>query len=203
MKWRNSRNAYGLIGIVTHWVLAVAIVALFVSGLWMVDLTYYHPWYNRAPDLHKAFGVLTAVAMAVRLLWRWWDGVPEPAAGVRRWEAAGASVAHGLMYLGVFVTAISGYLIVTAKGDPVDVFGVVAIPAVIHDLPRQADTAGAVHYWVAIALIALAGLHTMAALKHHVLDRDETLIRMLRAGRTERTSPSSVTSYRSEKRRSS
>lgn len=203
MRWRNSKSAYGLIGIATHWVLAVAIVGLFVSGLWMVELTYYDPWYYRAPELHKAFGVLTAAAMAARLVWRWWDGVPEPAAGVRRWEAAGAAVAHGLMYAGVFAVAVSGYLMVTAKGAPVSVFGIVEIPAVIHDQPRQADTAGDVHYWVAVALIALAGLHTLAALKHHLLDRDETLVRMLRVGQPRRSAPSAESSPRSEQRRSS
>lgn len=202
MRWRNSTAAYGLIGIVTHWLLALVIVVLFASGLWMVDLTYYHPWYNRAPDLHKSFGVVTAVAMAARLVWRWWEGVPAPAAGVRRWEAASATVVHGLMYAGVFILAISGYLMVTAKGDPVNVFGIVSIPATIHGLPRQADTMGAVHYWVAIALIALAGLHTLAALKHHIVDRDETLVRMLWAGGPQRSAPSTESPSRSEQRRS-
>lgn len=184
MLWRNTSDSYGLIGIASHWLLAVAIVGLFASGLWMVDLTYYDVWYHRAPELHKAFGVLTAAAMGLRLLWRWWGVVPGPAPGVKRWEAVVASAVHGVLYLGVFAAAISGYLIATAKGDPVDVFGLAAVPAVIHDLPRQADVAGDVHYWIGVAIISLAGLHAAAALKHHLIDGDQTLVRMLWPRRT-------------------
>jgi cytochrome b561 len=74
---------------------------------------------------------------------------------------------------------LSGYLISTADGRPVDVFGIFTLPATLSGLPNQADTAGDLHLAMAIAVIVLAALHALAALKHHFIDRDRTLRRML------------------------
>ena len=179
MRWRNSRSSYGVISVATHWVAATAVIGLFASGLWMVGLTYYHPWYTRAPELHVAIGVLTAALMLARLLWRWLDSPPDPEPGSTRWQIRASALVHALLYLGIFATAVSGYLITTAKGAPAEVFGLFSLPATLHDLPGQEDWAGRAHLLVAYGLIGLAGLHALAALKHHFLDRDATLRRML------------------------
>jgi cytochrome b561 len=83
------------------------------------------------------------------------------------------------MYALIYMLMLSGYLISTADGRSIMVFDLFAVPASISGLPNQADIAGKVHEWLAFALIALAGLHTLAALKHHLVDRDRTLRRML------------------------
>jgi len=75
---------------------------------------------------------------------------------------------------------ISGYLISTAKGKPIDVFGLFELPATLHGLDGQEDIAGMVHEYLAYSLIALAVLHAAGAIKHHVIDKDKTLIRMLK-----------------------
>ncbi len=179
MSLRDTRATYGVISIVLHWLVAVAVIGLFASGLWMVDLGYYDPWYHRAPDLHKSVGMVLLVAVAARIVWRWAGGAPEPEPGARPWEIGVARWVHRLLAFGPLAIIAAGYLISTAKGDPVLVFGLVSIPATLEGGARQADVAGAVHYWLAVALIGLAGLHALAALKHHFIDRDATLKRML------------------------
>jgi cytochrome b561 len=72
----------------------------------------------------------------------------------------------------------SGYLISTADGRAVDVFDWFSIPATIHGYDNQEDIAGLVHLVLAISLISLVTLHAAAALKHHFIDRDRTLLRM-------------------------
>ncbi len=176
---RNSGERYGVISVVSHWLVAAAVIGLFASGLWMVGLGYYDPWYHRAPELHKAVGILAAVVMLGRLVWRWADRKPRPDPGLRPWEIWTSGLVHGLLYLGIFVCAVSGYLIATAKGAPVDLFGLASLPATYQGLPRQEDLAGEVHELVGWALILLAGLHALAALKHHFFDHDATLRRML------------------------
>ncbi|MNR57354.1 hypothetical protein D3C85_1781150 [compost metagenome] len=74
---------------------------------------------------------------------------------------------------------ISGYLISTAEGVAIDVFGWFSVPATLSGLPEQADVAGVIHFYLAWSLVVLAVLHALAALKHHFLDRDPTLTRML------------------------
>jgi cytochrome b561 len=182
---RNTPSTYGAVHIVLHWLTAVSVIGLFASGLWMVELGYYDPWYNRAPALHKAFGIVLVVVMLIRLVWRWGNGVPEPEPGVRRWETQAAHWVHAALHLGVFAAVISGYLIATAKGAPVAVFDLFSVPATIHGLDRQEDIAGDFHYFVSYGLIGLAGLHALAALKHHMIDRDATLLRMLGMKRRE------------------
>src|SRR5690554_3222953 len=137
MHWKNTATRYGLVAIVLHWVVAVTVIGLAILGLWMVDLSYYSPYYRSAPFWHKSIG------------------------------------------LTLFVILISGYLISTAKGQGISFFGWFEVPATLTGLPSQADRAGQIHYWMAMAVLALAGLHALGALKHHFLDRDDTLRRML------------------------
>ena len=84
-----------------------------------------------------------------------------------------------LLYGLLFALMISGYLISTADGKSIDVFGLFAVPAIISDIPNMEDVAGKVHWYLALLLISLTGLHTLAALKHHFIDEDQTLRKML------------------------
>lgn len=74
---------------------------------------------------------------------------------------------------------VAGYLISTADGEPISVFGWFSVPATLSGLPDQADVAGEIHLYLAWALVVFAVLHAFAALKHHFIDRDPTLKRML------------------------
>lgn len=179
MQWRNSSNRYGLVSVVIHWLVAVAVFALFALGLWMTDLTYYSEWYRTAPALHKSIGVTVFTLMLVRVLWRLLTPTPAPLSSHSSSVRLLSQLGHGLLYLGIFTVLLSGYLISTAEGRGVSVFGWFEIPALISGLPEQADVAGAIHFYVAWALVVFALLHGLAALKHHVLDRDDTLKRML------------------------
>ena len=74
---------------------------------------------------------------------------------------------------------ITGYLISTADGRGIEVFELITIPAYGAIIENQEDIAGLVHKWLAYLLIALASLHALAALKHHFIDKDNTLNRMI------------------------
>jgi cytochrome b561 len=177
--WRNTEEGYGLVAIVLHWSMAAVIVGLFALGLWMVELTYYDPWYREATEIHKSAGVVLFLALILRLLWRWSNPRPTPESGLAPWERKASRAAHVAFYVLLFAVMTSGYLISTADGRPIDVFGWFAVPATLSGLPGQADIAGDVHLALAITLIALAAVHAAGALKHHFLDRDRTLVRML------------------------
>lgn len=181
---RNHQNAYGLISILLHWLVALAVIGLFVLGLWMVDLTYYSPWYKTAPDWHKSIGVILAAALCFRLVWRLANPQPKAPSNHKPWEIRLAHITHFVLYSLLFGIVISGYLISTAKGQGISVFDWFEVPALITDLPQQADRAGRIHYWLALALMGLITLHVSGALKHHFIDRDPTLTRMLKPGPT-------------------
>lgn len=178
---RNTPHRYGSVHIALHWLTAAAVLFLFPLGLWMVELDYYDSWYHRAPELHKSLGILLAAVVGLRLVWRWSNPHPRPLGTAL--ENRLATAAHWLLYLLLIALLASGYLISTAEGHPIEVFGWFSVPATLHGLPRQADVAGEIHEFLAFALIALVALHAGAALKHHFINRDRTLRRMLGADR--------------------
>lgn len=178
--WRNTVNGYGWVSIALHWLVAAVVIGMFGLGLWMTDLEYYHAWYKRGPDLHKSIGILVFVVVAARLVWRYTN--PHPAMHGKPWERRTAAATHVLLYVLMIALMISGYLISTADGRGIGVFGLLEVPATLTG-KHQEDIAGLVHEILAWSLIALAALHALAALKHHIVDRDNTLKRMVRAGR--------------------
>lgn len=176
---RNSHDTYGLVAVFLHWLVALVVVGLFGLGLWMVELTYYDDWYRTAPAIHKGVGVLLFITVALRLGWRLVGPRPGPLATHSMLERRIAGITHALLYALLFAVMLSGYLISTADGRPIDVFGLFSVPALISEVPNQADVAGEIHLVLAISLVSLAGVHALAALKHHLIDRDRTLLRML------------------------
>ena len=180
---KNSVSAYGWAAIILHWLTALAIIALFALGLWMVGLTYYSPWYNTAPDIHRSIGILLILVIAARLIWSLGNLKPEPVSTHKAWEIRGAYMAHRLLYLASVAVLTSGYLISTAKGQPVNGFDWFSVPALVSvnilGIANLEDKAGEVHELLAWALIGITVLHAIAALKHHFIDKDATMLRML------------------------
>lgn len=174
---KNTAHRYGWMSISLHWVMALAIFAMFAIGLWMTDLNYYDTWYHRAPELHKAIGMLFLFLLLFRFVWRL--GNARPNLMGLWWEKLIAISVHRSHYMLMFIVAISGYLIPTAEGKGIDVFGLFVVPALFEFDKHQADMIGLLHLGAAWALMGLAAMHAAAALKHHFLDRDETLTRML------------------------
>lgn len=95
------------------------------------------------------------------------------------WEKIGAKIAHIFLNVLLLIITISGYLIVTAKGEALSVFGWFSLPATLSKMSPQADLAGEVHLYLAWAVIIIAAVHALAAIKHHFVDKDRTLKRML------------------------
>lgn len=175
---RNTSDNWGWVAIGFHWLTAVAVIGLFILGLWMVDLSYYSPWYNRAPDIHKSIGILLFGLVALRLSWRLFNVRPGPEPGPR-WEHLLAEVVHWAIYLLLFAILATGYLIPTADGAAISVFGWFDVPAWVTGINNQEDVAGRLHRWLAWALIALVAVHAAGALQQHFIKRNRTLKRML------------------------
>ena len=179
MQWKNSPERYGHLSVLIHWLVAFTVYGMFGLGLWMVTLGYYDGWYHKAPELHKSIGMVVLLAMVIRALWRFISPPPASLASYTRLTRISATAAHLLLYILLFAILFSGYLISTADGKPVSVFGLFNVPAIIADAGSHADLAGTLHLWLAWGVVILSLLHGLAALKHHFIDKDVTLKRML------------------------
>ena len=162
-----------------HWLSALLILGLFALGVWMRTLGYYDSWYQTAPHWHKQIGILLLFIMAVRLISRLILKAPAPLSSHKPWEVKTAHITHHILYLGVFLIMASGYLIATADDRPIEVFGIFTMPVLFTPFEGQEDIAGVVHEYGAYALMAIIALHIAGAIKHHVIDKDSTLKRML------------------------
>ena len=179
MSLRNNAERYGYVAVVLHWLSAAVLLGLFGLGLWMVGLDYYHPWYHQSPWWHRSFGVLVAVLMLLRLMFRCCDQQPKTLLSISRFEQVSATVTHLALYLVVFAVVISGYLMSTADGQAVTVFNWFELPALNNRINNQEDIAGDIHQYLAWVMMVLACLHALAAVKHHFVDKDRTLLKML------------------------
>lgn len=177
MRLLNSRKTYGWPSRLLHWMMAALVIGLFALGYWMRTLDYYDPWYQRAPNLHMSLGVLLIALLAVRIVWRFSN--PKPRSLAKSWvEQTVSSIAHVMMYLVLIGLSVTGYLFATGGGKPINVFDWFEVPPLI-TAKTLADRAGEIHEWLAYGIMAIAAVHAIGALKHHFLDRDDTLVRMI------------------------
>ena len=161
-----------------HWLTAIVVIGMFASGLWMVDLTYYSDWYKTAPHWHKSVGLILFALTLYRVLMRMISTRP-PTYGSQM-EKALSKIGHGLLYLLLFGLFISGYLISTADGRAIDIFNWISVPAFGELIENQEDVAGDIHFYLAWTVIIVVALHALAALKHHFINKDDTMKQMLR-----------------------
>jgi cytochrome b561 len=145
---------------VLHWLIALLIVEL------------------RVYALHKSFGITVLVLVGLRLVWRLAHRDPPPVP-MPRWQHLAANAVHFLLYLLMFSMPLSGWLFNSASNFPLQWFGLFHLPALWGPDPAVKVWARDVHYYGFWTLAALVALHAAAAFKHHYIDHDETLRRML------------------------
>jgi len=177
--WKSTANRYGIIARLLHWSMALLLAALFVLGWWATELTYYDPLYRIIPSLHRSLGMLAALLIVLRLVWLAIDRRPKPSVAASRWERIAAQSGHALLYLLMVLVPISGYLMSTADGRSVDMFGLFELPALLAPSSGRGEWAGRAHYLLAFGGAWLVLLHVAAALKHQFIDRDGTLRKMV------------------------
>lgn len=176
---KDTAAEYGWVTIALHWVMAVVIIGMFALGWYMVDLTYYDSLYKTLPFIHKSVGILLAGVFLFRFVWKLSNPSPKSVPGISPLEKLAAKVVHRAFYLLITLILVSGYLISTADNSSISVFDIFRVPATITGIPEQEDNAGLVHEILAYMLIVMVALHSGAALKHHFINRDQTLRRML------------------------
>jgi len=178
---KNTETSYGYISIIIHWVMALTIFGLFGLGLYMVELSYYDAWYKGSLDLHKSIGMVLVALLITRVCWTVFNIKPKSAAiNASKFETKSAHYAHIALYLLMTVLMLSGYLISTADGRDISVFGFISIPAASIAMENQEDIAGSIHNILAWSLVLLASVHGLAAIKHHFINKNDTLKRMLK-----------------------
>lgn len=185
---RSTAAGWGLGARLLRWGMAGVILFLLGLGVWMTNFVPALLRRFALIQLHKSWGAVAFGLAILRLLWRMADGVrPRLPAGMPRWQARAARGSHVALYALMVAMPLSGWVMVCASpvqdslGIGNEVFGLFALPDPwVPGVERVAEAARAVHVALAVALAGLLTLHVAAALRHHLVDRDEVLARMLR-----------------------
>ena len=171
MGLRSTATRYGSVAIAIHWVSAVAIIALLISGTVMAGAVGEAK--RSILPIHATIGSLVLLLTLVRIgWWVWGDKRPQPVPNQPRMQELAARIVHGLLYAGIIVLGASGIATLALSG---------AIPALLSGAPLP-DFSGLLprltHGIVGKAMIALLVLHVGAALYHQFIRRDHLLGRM-------------------------
>ena len=116
---------------------------------------------------------------AIRLLWRLGHAAPAYPAQMSLWQQRAASALHVVLYVLMFAIPVSGYLYTLSAGIPVVYLGLFQLPVLIDANPELKPLLKLIHYWLNMGLLACVSVHVLAALKHHFIDRDSVLKRIL------------------------
>jgi len=180
---RYTRTAIAL-----HWIVALAIIANLALGLYTVDLPL-SPRKLQLFSYHKWIGISVLLLAAGRLLWRLGHPAPALPPAMPAWEKRAANASHVLLYVLFFSAPLTGWLFSSASGFQTVYLGLFPIPDLLHKDKALADALRLAHKSINYAMATLIVIHAAAALKHHFLDRDDVLLRMLPRFKTGDTEP--------------
>jgi len=172
-------GAYGKPAIALHWIIALLIFAAFGLGLYMTDIPGFTPTKLKLYSYHKWIGITVLIFAVLRVLWRLTHPAPSPVAGMPKWQHKAAEGAHLVLYLLILAVPLTGYLLSVAAGIKVVYLGVWELPMPFDKSDALKDLFSMAHEWLNWTMATIVVLHILAALKHHIIDRDGTLRRML------------------------
>ena len=181
MTLKNTADRWGAVSQLLHWTIAALILYMAYLGLTMGDLPN-GPAKIQTYALHKSIGITILGLVALRVLWRLYAGTPAHIAGTPTWQLRIAGATHLAIYALLFAIPISGWVLNSAAGFPLQWFHLVNLPHIVErnqDLHELAEEAHELMFW---ALALLVVLHAGAAFYHHLFQGDATLARMLPRG---------------------
>jgi cytochrome b561 len=173
-----STTHYNGIAKLLHWKIALLIICAFCLGLVMVDMPGISLTKLKYFNWHKWMGITVLGLSAIRLLWRLFSA-PPTSLNLPAWQQRASTAVHYLLLAMTFAMPLSGYFYTLAAGYPVVFLGIFPLPVLMDANPALKVPLRDLHEILAYTLAALVALHAAAALKHHFLDKDDVLKRML------------------------
>jgi cytochrome b561 len=171
-------NQYTRTAISLHWLIVLMIFAAFPLGLYMHDLPL-SPHKLRMYSYHKWIGITVLLFAVIRVYWRATHRPPAMPESMKNWEKLVAETTHYALYFLMFAIPVSGWLMSSAMGFQTVWFGLLPLPDLVNKNKELADMLHEVHEVLNYGLLALVAGHIGASLKHHFIERDEVLVRMV------------------------
>jgi len=178
MALKNTTNSYGSLAKLLHWVSALMLVGLVIIGLIVADMES-GPDKQQLEGIHISVGLLLLVLMAVRLLWKFLDPSPAGLAATPGWQKTVEHLTHWGLYAAIFLQISIG--VISEGQRPIAFFGLFEFGPIVARNQDRHEFLEQVHAWGWIVIAVLAGIHVLAALYHHFIQKDDVLRRMTTA----------------------
>lgn len=167
-------DSYNSIAKFLHWSIGILIILNYISGL-TLDVTEH-----KFIDWHKQFGLLILILVVLRILWRIFSKYPGMDTEISPFERLSARVGHYFLYVLMLAIPILGIVLVQAHGYSLKFLGIINIPTVISlQTHKVAHLIKEYHEYLAHAIIIFVVLHVLFALKHHFINKNSVLLRMI------------------------
>lgn len=173
---RNTRNTYGEIAKLFHWLMALLLVGMYLVAYTMINLSKSN-LSNSLYAFHKGTGLLLLALVALRLAWRFINVQPGLLQATSIWQRHVANWTIIALYLLMFVIPITGFFAATLSNHAITFYGLFTIPALANN-HTVAKFFSKSHEIAAYLLILFFVLHVIAAFYHHLFLKDDVLIRM-------------------------
>jgi cytochrome b561 len=181
MTFRNTTRAWGALSKSLHWLIVLLIIVQ-----WLIA--------ERADDMpnglaklqtlawHKSIGITVLMLAILRLVWRWLNPVPSLEGLAKPWERLLAHLSHVLLYGLIFAMPLTGWMMSSARNFPVSWFKLFQLPDLVAPDVETFHRMQDLHHLLFKVLLGVAVLHVLGAAKHHFIDRNDVLKRMLPFG---------------------
>ncbi|QNO26868.1 cytochrome b [Sphingopyxis sp. OPL5] len=167
---------YTKVAIWLHWAIGLAVIANI--GLAMLTEDMPRETHRTAMLIHKALGIAILGLTVLRILWRLGHKPPPLPAATPAWQRPVSKLVHFLFYALLILLPLSGWVWMSAADRPIDFFGLFTVPSIASPSKSLADTLHERHEVLGLAMLALAAIHVLAALKHQFVDRTGLIGRM-------------------------
>lgn len=167
-----------------HWVMAFCILGTTSLMYYIVNFSNFDDLAVRAEygywlKHHKSIGLIVLFLVAFRYIWNRWQPRPALPGGMPVSQQRLAHSIHALIYLGMLAVPLLGWSASMTYGGRTHFFGLFELPVLLPKNIEWANILQPAHIWMAWGLLALVGVHVLAALWHHFKLRDATLVQML------------------------
>jgi cytochrome b561 len=173
---KNSQTSYGSISKFFHWILFVLIVFMLFLGYFMDDVE--KPFRGAIVNIHKLLGLTILLLMILRAIWASINLKPALPLGTPKWQQTAERVGHLLIYVALIAMPVCGWIGAVAAGHSPHLFGL-SFGLPVPQSKSLDELCFSIHNTLAIVIIVLISVHTLAALYHYMIKKDDVLQRMM------------------------
>lgn len=174
-----SVRRYDRVAIALHWLVAVGVFVMIGLGWYMTDIPKGTPQRAFFYNLHKSIGVMLALIVLIRVVWRWNHPPPPLPAGTASWVVNASRLSHALLYALLVLMPVAGFTASNFSKYGVTYFGLFKIGPLFAENKTLYELFQGIHHAASEVLVIVICIHIAGALKHLLLDKDGVFFRML------------------------